>query len=96
MTGPVPPWTVTLKGDERSSRLHFSSSNWAAVIREDSPTRPPPLSLLCTSPLDPWFFDFSAIRKTRTFPPLPLSLWTGPGGEGRPGVQRSHSVSWIR
>jgi len=58
MTGPFPPWTVTLKGDERSSRLHFSSSNWAAVIREDSLTHPPPLSLFCTSPLDPSFFDF--------------------------------------
>lgn len=45
MTGLFPPWTVTLKGDERSSRLHFSSSNWAAIIREVSLTRPPPLSL---------------------------------------------------
>lgn len=51
MTGPFPPWTVTLKGDERSSRLHFSSSNWAAIIREGSLTHPPPLSFFCTSPL---------------------------------------------
>lgn len=34
MTGSFPPWTLTLKGDERSSRPHFSSSNWAAIIRE--------------------------------------------------------------
>lgn len=34
MTGPIPLWTLTLKRDERSSRPHFSSSNWAAIIRE--------------------------------------------------------------
>lgn len=53
MTGPFPLWTVTLKGDERSSRRHFSSSNWAAIIREGPLTRLPLLSLFCTS-----FFDF--------------------------------------
>lgn len=50
MTGPFPPWTVTLKGDERSSCLHFSSSNWAAIIREGFPTSLLPLSLFYTSP----------------------------------------------
>lgn len=50
MTGPYPPWTVTPKGDERSSCPHFSSSNWAAIIREGSLTHPPPAgSLLCLS-----------------------------------------------
>lgn len=49
MTGPFSPWTVTLKGDERSSCLHFSGSNWAAIIRKGSPARLPPLSLFCTS-----------------------------------------------
>lgn len=34
MTGSFPPQTLTLKGDERRSRPHFSSSNWAAIIRE--------------------------------------------------------------
>lgn len=34
MTGSIPLWTLTLKRDERSSRPHFSSSNWAAIIRE--------------------------------------------------------------
>lgn len=56
MTGLFPPWTVTLKVDERSSRLHFSSSKWAAVIREDSLPAPPPLSR--TSPRGLHFFDF--------------------------------------
>ncbi|KAK1893851.1 Sulfate/thiosulfate import ATP-binding protein CysA, partial [Dissostichus eleginoides] len=61
MTGPFPPWTLTLKGDESSSRLHFSSSNWAAIIREGSLTVYP----RCFSSLPlpyPSFFDFRALR----------------------------------
>lgn len=57
MTGPFLPRTVTLKRDERSSCRHFSSSNWAAIIREGPPSHPPPLSLFSTSPY-PAFFDF--------------------------------------
>eukprot|EP00064_Thunnus_orientalis_P017166 superscaffoldBa00003571_g17246 len=64
MTGPFPPWTVTLKGDERSSRLHFSSSNWAAIIREGSLTRPPLLSFFCTSLPFPTFFNFRLLSQS--------------------------------
>ena len=59
MTGAFPPWIVTPKGDESGSRLHFSSSNWAAIIREGSHT-PSACSLLHLSPIPP--------------PPFPLIL----------------------
>lgn len=51
MTGPFPPWTLTLKGDERSSRLHLSSSNWAAIIREGPSTPTVSLQHLSSTPL---------------------------------------------
>lgn len=53
MTGSFRPWTVTLKGDERGSRLHFSSSNWAAIIREVSLLQPPTTPLSSSPCLSP-------------------------------------------